>query len=248
MAIDQANVDEFLGRFVAEFLGRFVADLGAMFSVLNVVVGDKLGRYKVPAAAGPLTAAELAERTHTSERYGARWLAGQAARRLCHLRPGRRVLPAHRGAGVRVGRREQPRLPARRLPARHLGRHRRAVGRRRVPDRCRTRLVRAPRRPLARHRALLAARLRGQPGRVLDPGAGGGGGPAGRLGPVQVLGSRAWPWPALRTLGAMTHQAWLAMLGVSSDAEFLALDPDQLPDHSDAAWADLERQLDIDRG
>jgi SAM-dependent methyltransferase len=71
MAIDQAKLDE--------FLGRFVADLGAVFHAPAVVVGDKLGLYKALAAAGPSTPAELAGRTGTSERYVREWLRGQAA-------------------------------------------------------------------------------------------------------------------------------------------------------------------------
>jgi hypothetical protein len=71
MAIDQAKLDE--------FLGRFVADLGAVFSAPAVVAGDKLGLYKALAAAGPSTPAELAALTATSERYVTEWLRGQAA-------------------------------------------------------------------------------------------------------------------------------------------------------------------------
>jgi SAM-dependent methyltransferase len=71
MAIDQAKLDE--------FLGRFVADLGAAFHAPAVVAGDKLGLYKALAAAGPSTPAELAAGTATSERYVTEWLAGQAA-------------------------------------------------------------------------------------------------------------------------------------------------------------------------
>jgi SAM-dependent methyltransferase len=71
MAIDQAKLDE--------FLGRFVADLGAVFAAPAVVAGDRLGLYKALAAAGPSTPAELAARTRTTERYVAEWLRGQAA-------------------------------------------------------------------------------------------------------------------------------------------------------------------------
>jgi SAM-dependent methyltransferase len=71
MAIDQAKLDE--------FLGRFVADLGAVFAAPAVVAGDRLGLYKALAAAGPATPAELAERSGTNQRYVAEWLAGQAA-------------------------------------------------------------------------------------------------------------------------------------------------------------------------
>ena len=60
MTIDQAKLDE--------FLGRFVADLGAVFHAPAVVAGDKLGLYKALAASGPSTPAELAAATGTSER------------------------------------------------------------------------------------------------------------------------------------------------------------------------------------
>jgi hypothetical protein len=71
MAIDEARLNE--------FLHQFVGDLGATVHAANVVIGDKLGLYKGLAAAGPSTPAELAERTGTSPRYVAEWLAGQAA-------------------------------------------------------------------------------------------------------------------------------------------------------------------------
>jgi ubiquinone/menaquinone biosynthesis C-methylase UbiE len=61
-----------------EFLGRFVTDLGATAAAGNVVIGHRLGLYKALAAA-PASAQELAERTHTSPRYVAEWLRGQAA-------------------------------------------------------------------------------------------------------------------------------------------------------------------------
>ncbi len=47
--------------------------------VVLVVIGDKLGLYKALANTGPLTPAELAERTGTAERYVREWLAAQAA-------------------------------------------------------------------------------------------------------------------------------------------------------------------------
>ena len=61
-----------------EFLGRFVTDLGATAAAGNVVIGHRLGLYKALAPA-PASAQELAERTHTSPRYVAEWLRGQAA-------------------------------------------------------------------------------------------------------------------------------------------------------------------------
>jgi SAM-dependent methyltransferase len=64
---------------LAELMDRFVNDLGAVGTAGNVLIGDKLGLYRALAAAGPLTAAELATYTGTAERYVREWLAGQAA-------------------------------------------------------------------------------------------------------------------------------------------------------------------------
>src|SRR3984885_13517909 len=61
-----------------EFLGRFVTDLGATAAAGNVVIGHQLGLYRA-LAAGPATAQDLAERTHTNPRYITEWLRGQAA-------------------------------------------------------------------------------------------------------------------------------------------------------------------------
>ena len=61
-----------------EFLGRFVGELGATVAAGAVGLGDRLGLY-TGLAAGPATAAELAERTGTDTRYVTEWLRGQAA-------------------------------------------------------------------------------------------------------------------------------------------------------------------------
>lgn len=61
------------------FVGQAVTDISATISAALVVMGDKLGLYKAMAAAGPLTSAELAQRTGTGERYVREWLANQAA-------------------------------------------------------------------------------------------------------------------------------------------------------------------------
>ncbi|MGH9862400.1 MAG: class I SAM-dependent methyltransferase [Candidatus Acidiferrales bacterium] len=61
------------------FLGKAVVDFGATFHAALVVIGDRLGLYKAMAGAGPLTPAELAQRTGTNERYVREWLCGQAA-------------------------------------------------------------------------------------------------------------------------------------------------------------------------
>ena len=60
------------------FIGQFVTDLGASVHAGMVVIGEKLGLYKT-LANGPMTAAELAAKTGTDERYLREWLASQAA-------------------------------------------------------------------------------------------------------------------------------------------------------------------------
>lgn len=70
MAIDQAKLDA--------FLGRFVGDLGAAMHAGTVVLGEQLGLYKA-LAERPMTSAELAKTTGTDERYVREWLAAQAA-------------------------------------------------------------------------------------------------------------------------------------------------------------------------
>src|SRR5256885_9420382 len=63
-----------------EFVDRAVGDVGAVLGGAMVVIGDKLGLYRAMAGAGSLTAAELAARTGTAERYVREWLSAQAAR------------------------------------------------------------------------------------------------------------------------------------------------------------------------
>jgi hypothetical protein len=60
------------------FIGQFVTDLGAAVHAGMVVIGEKLGLYKA-LAEGPMTAAQLAAKTKTDERYVREWLASQAA-------------------------------------------------------------------------------------------------------------------------------------------------------------------------
>jgi len=70
MAIDEAR----LQAFVTKALG----DIGGALTTSLVSLGDQLGLYRA-LAAGPLTAAELASRTGTAERYVREWCAQQAA-------------------------------------------------------------------------------------------------------------------------------------------------------------------------
>jgi 2-polyprenyl-3-methyl-5-hydroxy-6-metoxy-1,4-benzoquinol methylase len=61
------------------FMGKAVVDIGAAMHATLIVIGDKLGLYKAMAGAGPLTSAELAAKTKTSERYIREWLNANAA-------------------------------------------------------------------------------------------------------------------------------------------------------------------------
>jgi SAM-dependent methyltransferase len=70
-SIDQARLDE--------FMGRFVGDLGAAMSAALVVIGDRLGLYRAMADGEPVSAEQLAERTGTDPRYVREWLSNQAA-------------------------------------------------------------------------------------------------------------------------------------------------------------------------
>lgn len=62
-----------------DFMGKVVNDLGATWSTVLVIIGDKLGLYKAMSDSKPITSTELANRTGTTERYVREWLANQAA-------------------------------------------------------------------------------------------------------------------------------------------------------------------------
>ena len=87
MAVDEDKLNT--------FLGQFVQDLGATVQAGMVVLGHRLGLYRAMAGAGPLSPAELAERTGTAERYVREWLAGQATAGYVAYDPasGRFILP-----------------------------------------------------------------------------------------------------------------------------------------------------------
>src|SRR5680860_461538 len=71
MAIDEAKLNE--------FIGKFAGDLGAVLHAATVLIGDRLGLYKAMADGSPVTPAELARRTDGDERYLTEWLSAQAA-------------------------------------------------------------------------------------------------------------------------------------------------------------------------
>jgi len=82
------------------FAFRAVGDIGATVNTALVVMGDRLGLYRALAGAGPLTPAELAQRTGTTERYVREWLNAQAAGAYVDYEPdgGRYSLPLEHAA------------------------------------------------------------------------------------------------------------------------------------------------------
>jgi hypothetical protein len=84
---------------VEAFAGRMLGDLGATVTGALVYLGDRLGLYRA-LASGPVTSAELAERTGTAERYVREWLANQAASGYVLYEPAtqRFALPAEHAA------------------------------------------------------------------------------------------------------------------------------------------------------
>ena len=78
-----------------QFVFRAVDEVGATLNTALVVMGDRLGLYRALAGAGPLTPAELADRTDTAERYVREWLNAQAAGGYVEYDPdtGRYTLP-----------------------------------------------------------------------------------------------------------------------------------------------------------
>ena len=75
MALDEARVEE--------FVGKFVTDMAAAAHAATVTVGERLGLYKALAEGGEQTPAELAERTGCEPRLIEEWLSAQAASDYC---------------------------------------------------------------------------------------------------------------------------------------------------------------------
>jgi SAM-dependent methyltransferase len=61
------------------FMGKVLGDIGAAMNASLLLVGDRLGLYKALAENGPMSSAELARASGTTERYVREWLAAQAA-------------------------------------------------------------------------------------------------------------------------------------------------------------------------
>jgi 2-polyprenyl-3-methyl-5-hydroxy-6-metoxy-1,4-benzoquinol methylase len=90
------------GDKLMEFVFRAVGEVGATLNTALVVMGDKLGLYQALAGAGPLSAAQLADRTGTSERYVREWLNAQAAGGFVSYDPdtGRYTLPPEQAVAL----------------------------------------------------------------------------------------------------------------------------------------------------
>jgi len=73
---DSITVD---GDKLMDFVFRAVDEVGATLNAALVVMGDKLGYYRILADKGPLTSAELAESSATALPYAREWLNAQAA-------------------------------------------------------------------------------------------------------------------------------------------------------------------------
>ena len=93
-SVDEAKLNAFLGKVVEDF--------GAALSSALGYIGRKLGLYQAMAGAGPLTPAELAQRTGTTERYVREWLLNQAAGGYVEDDPttGRYVLPPEQAVAL----------------------------------------------------------------------------------------------------------------------------------------------------
>ncbi len=61
------------------FLGQLLTEAGAAMNATLIRVGDELGLFRAMADAQPVSAADLAARTRTHERYVREWLNTQAA-------------------------------------------------------------------------------------------------------------------------------------------------------------------------
>jgi SAM-dependent methyltransferase len=62
-----------------QLLHQAVADMGAAAHSALILIGDRLGLYRAMGDCAPVTAAELARRTKTNERYVREWLNANAA-------------------------------------------------------------------------------------------------------------------------------------------------------------------------
>ena len=82
---------------ITDFAQKALGDVAGALTASLVVIGDKLGLYKA-LVEGPATAAELAARTGTTERYLREWLNAQAAAGYVTYEGGRYALSGAQAA------------------------------------------------------------------------------------------------------------------------------------------------------
>jgi 2-polyprenyl-3-methyl-5-hydroxy-6-metoxy-1,4-benzoquinol methylase len=70
-AVDEAKVEE--------FVGKVVTDVSGLTTTVLASIGDRLGLWKALATNGPTTSTDLAERAGVNERYAREWLGGMAS-------------------------------------------------------------------------------------------------------------------------------------------------------------------------
>jgi len=87
---------------VHEFVGKALGDLGSALTAALVVIGDKLGLYRAMAAGGPMTPAEIAARSGTTERSVREWCHAQTAAGYITYDPasGKFALPAEHAVAL----------------------------------------------------------------------------------------------------------------------------------------------------
>jgi len=85
-----------------QFVFKAVEEVGATLNTALVVMGDRLGLYRAMAGAGPLTPAEVGERSGVAERYVREWLNAQAAGGYVEYEPdsGRYTLPPEQAVAL----------------------------------------------------------------------------------------------------------------------------------------------------
>src|SRR5215208_3281544 len=107
MAVDEAKLNEFVGKAVSEW--------GAAYGVLLTFLGDRLGLFKAMAGAGELTPEELAKKTGTHPRMIREWLTAQAVGGFVTYNPfaGTYILPDEQAFALTNE--NSPRLYSRRI-------------------------------------------------------------------------------------------------------------------------------------
>ncbi len=91
MTSSAQTIDE--GKLQA-FMVKAVGDMGAAATCATILLGEKLGLYRAMASAGPLTPAQLSQKTRTNERLVHEWLNAQAAAGYLVYNNGAYELPA----------------------------------------------------------------------------------------------------------------------------------------------------------